>query len=237
MPVGSEHIRCVPYSALAEFEAEATYGAIFEAIVKYVPEGGSVLDVGCGRGEFMRMLSENGYETYGCDMDDRCVSMGGRYGEVRKMTVEEVSPERFGGKHFDCAVASHVLEHVENPREAVGRMVSVSRGMVVISVPNPYYSPFVVSAMLRRKVPYVNRTHLQSWDYAHFKTFIEVACGLRVVEWFHDSVALPVFSRARWPLARADALPFLEGRPLRAAFPRFCRSITAVVEAEGSPGR
>lgn len=227
----TEHIEYVTPDALAEFEARATYDTLFRVIDKYVPKGARILDVGSGRGELLKMLAEGGYEVHGCDMDDTCVALGSRYGEVQKMPVEEVSPERFDGK-FDCVVMSHVLEHVDDPRQAVSRLVSVSKGLIVISVPNPYYSPFVVNALLKREAPLVNRAHLRSWDWAHFRTFIEVACGLRILEWSYDSVALPVVTRARLPLARSGALSFVENRLLKAAFPRFCRSITAVVSAE-----
>ena len=230
MAVKTEHIEYVTPNVLAEFEANATYETILQAVERHVPKGGRVLDVGSGRGEVMRMLSGAGYKVQGCDMDDTCVALGSRYGEVRKMTVEEVSPDKFDGK-FDCAIMSHVLEHVDNPKEAILHLDSVSRGFIVISVPNPYYSPFIVNALLKREVPLVNRAHLRSWDWAHFKTFIEVGCGLEVLGWFYDGVALPVLTRTRLPLARRGALSFVENKLLRSAFPRFCRSITAVIKA------
>lgn len=229
MSVKTEHIKYVKPNALVEFEANSTYQTIFRAVKRYIPEGARVLDVGCGRGELMRMLSKTGYDMYGCDTDDECVRMGSQYGRVQKMAVENVSPDRFDEK-FDCVIMSHVLEHVDDPREAVGHLESVSRGPIVISVPNPYYLPFIGNALFRRDITHVNRAHLRSWDWSHFRTFIEVGCSLEVIDWYYDCVALPVLTRTRLPLARAGALSFLENRLLRAALPRFCRSITAVVK-------
>jgi SAM-dependent methyltransferase len=231
LPGFVRRIKYVMPNALAEFEANSTYETIFRAVERYVPKGARVLDVGCGRGELMQMLSGTGYEMYGCDMDDECVKMGRQYGKVQKMAVEDISPNRFD-ERFDCVIMSHVLKHVDDLREAVRHLETVSRGIIVISVPNPYYSPFIVNALFRRDIPHVNRAHLRSWDWSHFKTFIEVGCGLEVLDWFYDCVALPVLTRARLPLARAGALSFIENRLLRTAFPRFCRSITAVVKAE-----
>jgi 2-polyprenyl-3-methyl-5-hydroxy-6-metoxy-1,4-benzoquinol methylase len=92
--ITSEHNQYIPPSPPAEFEANSTYEAILCAVEKYVPKGARVLDVGCGRGEVMKLLSERGCDAYGCDIDDVCVELGSRYGRVQKLAAEEVSAER-----------------------------------------------------------------------------------------------------------------------------------------------
>lgn len=225
-----KHISYVQPGALAEHLNGSTYDTVFEAVTRHVPRGARVLDVGSGRGELLKRLSEHGYAVTGCDMDDTCVELGSAYGEVRKLAVEDISPEQFDGK-FDCVVMSHVLEHVENPREALRRISAVLDGLMVISVPNPYYLPNMRAALLRREVGYVNTGHLHTWDWAHFKTFLEAGCGHAVVEWFYDAVPLPMSHRVRVPLHRVGALSFLENRVLRSVLPRFCRSVTAVIRS------
>ena len=73
--------------------------------------------MGCGRGEVMERLAAAGYEAYGCDSDPWCVQSSGRYGDTVRLAVEEVAPEVVG--KFDCVILSHVLEHVEEPRQAI----------------------------------------------------------------------------------------------------------------------
>lgn len=227
-----KHINYEHPDVLAEYLSESTYDAITRAVSKHIPSGARILDVGCGRGELLKRLSEEGYEPYGCDMDDKCVQMGNLYGEVQKLAVEEISPEKFGDK-FDCVVLSHVLEHVENPRDILQRLASVSRGFIVVSIPNPYYLPRVTRAALRMNIGYVNTGHLYSWDWYHFKTFVEMRCGQEVVDWFYDAVTLPAPHPLRMRLKQAGVLELLEKKLLKAALPRFCRSITAVVKVRG----
>jgi SAM-dependent methyltransferase len=208
--------------------SESTYDAILEAVEAHAPRGSRVLDAGSGRGEVMKRLSERGYEVHGCDADERCVAASSVYGEARLLGLEEVSPETVG--RFDCVVASHVLEHVRDPKEALERLSSVS-DLLVLAVPNPYYSPFLVKALFQTPIGHINRGHLYSWDYPHFRTFLEVSCGMSVVGWFYDSVALPVPGKVRATFLKVGLLSRIENGPLKSALPRFCRSIIAVVRA------
>lgn len=224
-----KHLSYVQPNVLAEHLNGSTYDTVFEAVSKYLPRGSRVLDVGSGRGEILKRLSDSGYLVTGYDIDDRCVELGSAYGEVRKLTVEDISPDEFDGR-FDCVVMSHVLEHVENPRYALGRVSSVLDGFMVISVPNPYYLPNMRSALFRREVGYVNTGHLHTWGWSHLKTFLEVGCGHEVVDWLYDAVPLPISHRVRFPLNRLGALSFIENGLLRKLLPRFCRSVTAVTK-------
>jgi SAM-dependent methyltransferase len=228
-----KHINYTHIDELAEFLSESTYDTVFQAVRKFVPVGARVLDVGSGRGELLKRLSENGYSVQGCDIDQTCVELGGRYGEVQRLAVEDVAPDKFD-RRFDCVVLSHVLEHVEHPKDSLIRLASLTDNYLVVSIPNPYFLPFVVKALLKMKVKYVNTGHLYSWDWYHFKTFVEIGCGQEIVEWFHDSVALPFPSAIRSTLNRTGLLSFIERRLLRAMFPYFCRSITAVIKTKAS---
>lgn len=227
-----KHINYVQPNALAEYLDESTYDAVFRAVSTHVRPGAKILDAGSGRGELLKRFSESGYDSYGCDMDEKCVEMSGLHGKVQRLTVEEISPDKFGEK-FDCVVISHVLEHVENPRDILRRLASVSRGFVVVSIPNPYYLSRVARAALRMNIGYVNPGHLYSWDWYHFKTFVEIGCGYEVVDWVYDAVTLPAPSVIRMRLKKMGILSPLENGLLKTALPRFCRSITAVVKVKG----
>lgn len=172
-----ETIEHIPYDypdQVVKFENLASYETVFKAIKKYLPQGSSVLDIGSGRAEMMKMLAEAGCEVCGCDMDDECIRMSSRYGNVVKIDVNNISSASCDRK-FDCVLVSHVLEHLDNPRESLLRMAALSNGLIVASVPNPYYLLFVVKTMLGAKPAYMNMGHLQVWTGRISKLSLKLA--------------------------------------------------------------
>jgi O-antigen chain-terminating methyltransferase len=73
----------------------------------------NVLDIGCGRGEFLELLQANGIEGHGIDVDgnmiDFCISKG--------LNVEKVDAlsylERIEDKSLDGILIDQVVEHLE----------------------------------------------------------------------------------------------------------------------------
>jgi hypothetical protein len=84
---------------------------------------------------------------------------------------------------------------------------------------------------LRMDLDYVNQGHLQGWDWAHFKNLAEQGCGKEVLEWFYDSVSVPLPYGVKDSLRKSGILDLVDNKILRSAFPRFSRSITAVLRA------
>ena len=228
-PRDTQHLPYTYPDVISRFENETAYATILAAVRNHVRPGGSILDVGSGRGELMDLLAGGGYTVSGCDLDEECLRLSRRFGPATKVDIEKITPDTFD-QQFDCIVMSHVLEHLENPRQTLGRLAMFSKGLMIIAVPNPYYLQFVFRSLLRTKIDYVNVKHLYSWDWYHFRTFIELGCGLRIVEFRHDSVALPVTAPVRRWLYNRGWLAPIEDRFLKALLPRFCRSITAVIQ-------
>ena len=84
----------------------------------------SVLEVGCGTGELVRLLIDEGYSAVGVDPD------APRGPAFRRSTIEELA-ERGA---FDAVVASRSLHHVSDLSIALDRIVALLRphGTVVI---------------------------------------------------------------------------------------------------------
>lgn len=106
--------------------------------VRFVPAGkGRLLDVGCGNGEFLLMMSKLGWDARGIEPDDISASIARRAGlKVYNGSVEsaELEPES-----FDAITMNHVIEHLADPVETVKKLsVALKPGGLFVSVsPNP----------------------------------------------------------------------------------------------------
>ncbi|MBI5870698.1 MAG: class I SAM-dependent methyltransferase [Actinobacteria bacterium] len=227
-PGSIQHLPYTHPDVISIFENATVHAMIMSAVKDSVKPGGTVLDVGSGRGELMSQLAMNGYDVSGCDLDDECLRLSSRYGPVTRVDIEDIQSGSFDQK-FDCIIMSHVLEHLENPRETLGRLAGFTNGLMIISVPNPSYLQFIARSLVRAKIDYVNVRHLCCWDWYHFKTLIEMACGFKILDYYYDSVALPAPAPVRRWLYRRGWLEPIENHFLKKLLPRFCRSVTAVI--------
>jgi SAM-dependent methyltransferase len=99
-------------------------------------EAATVLDVGCGSGDFLHFVSWYGLQGVGVERDGGAVAIANQRGlDVREGTLERVP---FSPGSFDCVRVSHVLEHLPSPKRALALMNTLlkNNGELVILVPN-----------------------------------------------------------------------------------------------------
>lgn len=98
------------------------------AFIADIVEGRSVLDVGCGSGEGLKVLASRASHALGIDLDDRL-----RRPDVN---VEIRSVADMPDKSFDYVVCLDVIEHVGDDRSFLAELFRVARIGVFVTTPN-----------------------------------------------------------------------------------------------------
>jgi 2-polyprenyl-3-methyl-5-hydroxy-6-metoxy-1,4-benzoquinol methylase len=99
----------------------------YEKYVSYIQKDvESILDVGCGRGEWLSLLKKKGLDTYGCDTDDKCIRKSRKFGSVKKADILNLE-DIYKTNQFDMVTALHILEHVTCPLKGLEQIKKVSK--------------------------------------------------------------------------------------------------------------
>jgi len=139
-------------------------------LLKYIPEKiEKVLDVGCASGNFGQMLKEvYNCEVWGVEPDTASA-------EIARTKLDHVKNSFFDSSidiptvnKFDCIFFNDVLEHLQQPEEAL-KLASKyleAKGCIVASIPNIRYYPVILSLLRYKDFKYLDagvmdKTHLR----------------------------------------------------------------------------
>ncbi len=114
-----------------------------ETLKRFKPTG-SLLDIGCGKGLFLKSASDGGYDVWGLDVSQKATDFVRReYGfEVMTGNIDAAK-----GPQFDIITLWHVLEHFADPLQKLKhiRRLLNPGGICFIEVPNLNSIKFVLS--------------------------------------------------------------------------------------------
>lgn len=184
------------YSSTYREDDSTRFAAPIERLVRYLrgrrrsvierfSAKGSMLDIGCGRGDFLGLMAEKGWQVTGLDLDDRIVGHGRRIGmDLRSGTLEDAA---FQDGRFNAITFWHVFEHLRDPLRTLAecRRVLKDDGLLVVAVPDVAS----IQARLTGKnwfhldPPY----HLYHYTHENLKTLLSKA-GFEVVHIGHFSL-------------------------------------------------
>jgi 2-polyprenyl-3-methyl-5-hydroxy-6-metoxy-1,4-benzoquinol methylase len=100
-------------------------------------ETGKVLDIGCATGTLLSELKKAGWDTAGIEIceEEAAYARKERSLDVRSLSLEE---NHFAPKSFDVVLASHVIEHLNDPGALVKEVSRILKpeGRFIVTTPN-----------------------------------------------------------------------------------------------------
>jgi SAM-dependent methyltransferase len=146
---------------------------IIQKIQTYLPAG-KLLEVGCGRGDFLRVARMHGFSVTGCDI------FGGGQPVADSIAFYDgtLKDAKFPDNCFDIVVVRNILEHLFDPNVEIKEIKRILKphGYLYIKVPNAAYEQGLrCRLMYSRKYHYDPPYHLNYFSPASLHRFLTKA--------------------------------------------------------------
>ncbi|WP_435135604.1 class I SAM-dependent methyltransferase [Formosa sp. A9] len=107
-------------------------------INSYASEEKSVLDVGCGTGDFLALAQKNGWSVRGVEPNDAARKLAQQKLKNNQSVLNANETETLKISSFDVVTLWHVLEHLPDLEEQITFYTSLLKpnGKLIIAVPN-----------------------------------------------------------------------------------------------------
>jgi 2-polyprenyl-3-methyl-5-hydroxy-6-metoxy-1,4-benzoquinol methylase len=222
-----------PHASLDE-PVKPYHRVVAGLVVKYLPPGGSLLDIGCGAGHVGRLVHDaaSAARIFAADAFPACLAAAQEQVELAATyLVDEGTLPLLSvvDRRFDVVVMSHVLEHLLDPVGGLHQAMQLLNpgGVAILAVPNPARPNVLIGNLFG--IVRCNERHVVAWDPGHWRNFLGNIMGLRVLEHGADYVFIP----------GSDTYPLLQriGVWLAGAAPRWCFSNISVVQLRDRSSR
>ena len=164
-------------------ENEGYYKNVRPEMLRYIPASAkTILEIGCGSGNFSRQLVKDGVETWGLEpFKESAKEAQLKLHKVLIGTLDEKLNE-LPNAYFDVIVMNDVIEHLLEPWDDIVKLKSKLKkeGVLVTSIPNVRYSKNIFKMIFNKDWKYTDDLIL---DRTHYRFFTKKS----IKRMFHDS--------------------------------------------------
>jgi SAM-dependent methyltransferase len=151
-------------------------------ILDNINEEDSILDLGCNTGNISFIVAEKAKEVVGIDYDKKVIDIANQVNKRNNLTFHNREALEFlneNSRHFDILILSHILEHLDNPKEFLLSFKNYF-SRIYIEVPdfdrnylNHYRKDFNMSLI------YSDDDHISEFDRDEMRSLL-AECGIEI---------------------------------------------------------
>jgi len=110
---------------------------ILKNLIKFNPNGKTLLDVGSGFGYFLEEAKKNNFKILGLEPSKELFLMNRFIKNIKNITFEDYFKKN-NKKKFDFITLIHIIEHLPNPKETIDKVIRLLKpnGIIYIETPN-----------------------------------------------------------------------------------------------------
>ncbi len=146
---------------------------------RYLEDDRSLLDIGCGTGEFLNACKKLGWLTKGVEPNKNARSLC--HENYNLDVIDESKIETISPKSFKVITMWHVLEHVHTLKKRIEELSGLLKynGVAIIAVPNResydavYYEKYWAAYDIPRHLHHFSATNIKSLFQQHGFEYIE----------------------------------------------------------------
>ncbi|WP_299668963.1 class I SAM-dependent methyltransferase [uncultured Polaribacter sp.] len=154
-----------------EIKDKSYYKHARTGMLPFVPkEAKTILEIGCGQGNFSGQFVKDGIEVWGVEPDPTAAKFAiEKLFKVFESAIDEAL-KYLPDDYFDVIIMNDVLEHLTYPSEVLKKLkIKLTKeGVTVSSIPNVRYSKNIFNLIFKKDWKYTESGIL---DNTHFRFF------------------------------------------------------------------
>lgn len=119
-------------------ERKKKYSYTIELLMKLHPKASSLLDVGAGTADFLKIVENHNLNTYGIEYSSFAIK---KALNLNKIKLHKIALQKIQSKSFDIIHLNHVFEHFNDPQKELKELIRILKndGLIYIEIPYQFH--------------------------------------------------------------------------------------------------
>ncbi|MDD2482652.1 MAG: class I SAM-dependent methyltransferase [Candidatus Shapirobacteria bacterium] len=141
-------------------------------IIPYI-SGKKIIDIGCGPGHLVDILSKKGFDSFGIDSVPSFIDYA-KKNKKGNFQIGDANKTNFKSKEFDTVILKSVLEHLKDDQSTLKEALRIGKKIIVI-VPQKTSSKLKKRGLIYSH--YQDKSHLRNYSKRSLTKLINISGG------------------------------------------------------------